>query len=163
MRREWGVSVTPRPLFTPWKDPVPTVQVGWAPGPGWTGAENLAPTGIRSPDRPARSQSLHRLRYPGYNVYKKHLMKSYEEFGTGFHLTWGVCDYHYHLWPSATGASRSRDVHLVTKQFYGDDVQFPSCAKRDRQTDCTTCIRHLLCCHQTIHSSQCKRECDNSQ
>jgi hypothetical protein len=24
----------------------------WASGPVWTGAENLAPTGIRSPDRP---------------------------------------------------------------------------------------------------------------
>jgi hypothetical protein len=44
----------------------------WAPGTGWTGAENLAPTGIRSPDRPARSESLYRLRYPGpriLNVY----------------------------------------------------------------------------------------------
>jgi len=42
---------------TPGKDPVPIVQVvGWAPGPVWTGAENLAPTGIRSPDRLARSQ-----------------------------------------------------------------------------------------------------------
>ena len=39
----------PRPLFTPGKDPVPIVQeVGWAPGPDWTGAENLAPTGIQS-------------------------------------------------------------------------------------------------------------------
>ena len=28
------------------------------------GAENLAPTGIRSPDRPARSESLYRLSYP---------------------------------------------------------------------------------------------------
>jgi len=37
-------------------------EVGWAPGPVWTGAENLALTGIRSPDRPARSQSLYRLR-----------------------------------------------------------------------------------------------------
>jgi len=27
----------------------------WIPGPGWTGAENLAPTGILSPDRPAPS------------------------------------------------------------------------------------------------------------
>ena len=36
----------------PGKDPVPTVQeVGWAPGPVWSGAENLAPSGIRSPDR----------------------------------------------------------------------------------------------------------------
>ena len=43
-RRLWSVSVTPRPLFTPGKDPVPTVQeAGWAPGPVWTGAENLVP------------------------------------------------------------------------------------------------------------------------
>ena len=63
----WGVIVTPRPLFTPGKDPVPIVQeAGWAPGPVWTGAENLAPTGIRSPDRPARSQSLYRLSYPAH-------------------------------------------------------------------------------------------------
>jgi hypothetical protein len=34
-------------------------------GPVWTGEENLAPTGIRSPDRPARSESLYRLSYPG--------------------------------------------------------------------------------------------------
>jgi len=25
-------------------------EAGWAPGPVWTGAENLAPTGIRSSD-----------------------------------------------------------------------------------------------------------------
>jgi len=31
----------------PGKDPVPIVQeAGWAPGPVWTGAENLAPLGI---------------------------------------------------------------------------------------------------------------------
>jgi len=35
------------------------------PGPVWTGAENLAPTGIRSLDRSVRSKSLYRLRYPG--------------------------------------------------------------------------------------------------
>ena len=59
-------SVTPRQLFTPWKDPVPIVQeAGWTPGPVWTGAENLTPTGIRSPDRSARSELLYRLSYPG--------------------------------------------------------------------------------------------------
>ena len=48
-----------RLLFTPGKDLVPIVQkAGWAPGPVWTGAENLAPTGIRSLDRHTRSQSL---------------------------------------------------------------------------------------------------------
>ena len=42
-----GVSITPRPLY-PWgKDPVPVLQeAGWASGPGWTGAENLAATGF---------------------------------------------------------------------------------------------------------------------
>jgi hypothetical protein len=65
-RKSWGV--TPRPLFTPGKDPVPTVEKdGWDSGPVWTRVENLAPTGIRSPDRPARSQSLYRLRYPAHN------------------------------------------------------------------------------------------------
>jgi hypothetical protein len=58
---------TPRPgRFTPGKDPVLIVQeAGWAPGPVWTDAENLALTGIRSPDRPARSESLYQLSYPG--------------------------------------------------------------------------------------------------
>jgi hypothetical protein len=46
--------------------PVPIVhEAGWAPGPVWTCAKNLAPTGIGSPDRPARSQSLYGLSYPG--------------------------------------------------------------------------------------------------
>ena len=63
-RREWVVSVTHRPLFIPGKETVTIVQeAGWAPGPVWTGAENLDPTGIRSPDRTARSQSLYLLSY----------------------------------------------------------------------------------------------------
>ena len=40
----WVANATPRPHFTPGKDPVPIVQeAGWAPGPVWTGAEYLAP------------------------------------------------------------------------------------------------------------------------
>jgi hypothetical protein len=77
-RRGWGVSVTPWPLFTPGKDLVPIVQeAGWTPGPVWTGVENLAPTGIRSPDRPAHSQWLYRLCYPahGYSSGIKVLKK----------------------------------------------------------------------------------------
>ena len=43
---------------------------GWvAPGPVRTGAEHFAYTGIRSPDRAARSKSLHRLSYPGTSDY----------------------------------------------------------------------------------------------
>jgi hypothetical protein len=53
----------------PGKDLVPVVQeAGWSPEPAWTGAENLAPAGIRSPDRPASSKSLHRLSYPGPRI-----------------------------------------------------------------------------------------------
>jgi hypothetical protein len=41
-RGEWSASRPGR--FTPGKDPVPIVQeVGWASGPVWTGAKNLAP------------------------------------------------------------------------------------------------------------------------
>jgi hypothetical protein len=39
----------------------------------WTAAENLAPTGIRSPDRPACSESLYQLRYPGQSKISKKL------------------------------------------------------------------------------------------
>ena len=40
-RRGWVVSSTPRPHFTPGKDTVPILQeVGWAPGPVWTGGKS---------------------------------------------------------------------------------------------------------------------------
>ena len=59
--------------FTSGRDQVPTVQeAGWVSEPVWIGAENLALTGIRSPDLPARSESLYRLRHagsPGKNVF----------------------------------------------------------------------------------------------
>ena len=68
----------PQPLFTPGKDLVPTVQeAGCAPGPVWTGAENLAPIGIRSPDRQARSHELPgpiRCRVGKYSYNLKEIM-----------------------------------------------------------------------------------------
>ena len=67
---------TPRPgRFTLEKYPIPIVyEAGWAPGPVWTGAENIASTGIRSPDRPSHSESLYRLKYLGPTVsrYESH-------------------------------------------------------------------------------------------
>jgi hypothetical protein len=42
----WVVKGTPRPLYPREIHPVPIVlEAGWAPGPVWTGAKNLAPTG----------------------------------------------------------------------------------------------------------------------
>jgi len=61
-----GGNATSPPLYPRQRDPVPILQeAGWARGPVWTCAENLTTTGIRSQDRPASSQSLYRLSYPG--------------------------------------------------------------------------------------------------
>jgi hypothetical protein len=56
------VNPTPRPLYLRGRDPIPIEQdVECNPRPVWTGAENLAPTRIRSPDRPACSESRVRV------------------------------------------------------------------------------------------------------
>ena len=62
-----GGWLTPRfGPFTNGNDPVPIVyEAVWTPGQVWTEAENLAATGIRSPDRPAQSESLYRLHHTG--------------------------------------------------------------------------------------------------
>jgi len=39
-----------------------------SPGPAWTDEEISPPTGIQTPDRPTRRESVYRLRYPAYNV-----------------------------------------------------------------------------------------------
>jgi hypothetical protein len=46
-RRRWCGRHNAPAALPPGKDPVPIVQeAGWAPGPVWTCAKNLAPTGI---------------------------------------------------------------------------------------------------------------------
>jgi hypothetical protein len=53
----WVVSATPRPFY-PGKDPISILwKAVWVPAPVWMGAETLTPTGIRSPDLPAHSDS----------------------------------------------------------------------------------------------------------
>jgi hypothetical protein len=71
-RRGWVVSTTPRSLY-PVKDPVTQGQSGHV--------KNLAPTGIRSPDLPNRSQLLYWLSYPAHQ--KIGVLKQY------FNLAWG--------------------------------------------------------------------------
>ena len=64
-RRRWVVSSTPRPHFTPGKDPVPILQeAGWAPGPVWTGGKSR-PHRNSIPDRPARSSVAIPTELPG--------------------------------------------------------------------------------------------------
>jgi len=65
-RRGWVVGSTPRLHFTPEKDPVPILQeAGWSLVPVWRGGKPR-PHRDSIPDRPARSQSLYRLSYPGH-------------------------------------------------------------------------------------------------
>ena len=74
------VSSTPRPHFTPRKDPVPIVQeVGWAPGPVWTGGKSR-PHRDSIPDFPARSSVAIPTELPGPQEYIKLRINSDEKF-----------------------------------------------------------------------------------
>jgi hypothetical protein len=68
-RRWWVVSIMPRPLY-PRERSITHCTGGWVgPTAGLDMCEKSAPSlGIRSPDRPARSQSLYQLSYPGPNL-----------------------------------------------------------------------------------------------
>jgi len=78
-RRGWVVSSTPRPHFTPGKEPVPVLQeAGWAPGSVWMGGKSRSHLDS-IPDRPARSQSLYRLSYPTH-VLDCWLLNNGDEF-----------------------------------------------------------------------------------
>jgi len=69
-RRWWVVSRTPRPHFTPGKDPAPILQeAGWAPGPVWTGGKSR-PNRDSIPDRPARSSVAIPTELPGPHCTK---------------------------------------------------------------------------------------------
>jgi len=85
LRPRWVGWSTSRPVhFTPGQDPVPIVQeAGWAPEQIWRGAENLAPIGTLSPERPASSESLYRLRQPG-PVTVIYTVQGHRERWTGF-------------------------------------------------------------------------------
>ena len=59
------VSSTPRPHFTPGKEPVPILQeAGWSPGPVWTGGKSR-PHRDSIPDSPARSSVAIPTELPG--------------------------------------------------------------------------------------------------
>ena len=66
-RRGWGVSFTLRPLFTPAKTWHPLYRrLCGTQGRSGHVCKISPPTGTRSPDRPAHSQSLYRLSFPAH-------------------------------------------------------------------------------------------------
>ena len=102
-RRGWVVSSTPRPHFTPGKDPVPIVQeAGWAPGPVWTDGKSR-PHRDSIPDCPARSQSLYRLSYP---ANRRTSVSNLFYFGMTVHVSDGLSVHHQEF----------KTVHTATKQ-----------------------------------------------
>jgi len=70
-RSRWGVSVTPRPLFTPANH----CRGGWlGPRAGLDKCgKSRPPPRFRSPDRPALSHSLYRLSYPAHSCSSSYL------------------------------------------------------------------------------------------
>jgi len=63
-KRRWVVTTTPRPLYPLERDLVPIVEeTVWVSETVWTGS---ALNGTRSPDHPARRDSLHEIRRPIY-------------------------------------------------------------------------------------------------
>jgi len=113
MALEAGEGSVSRPgcFLPPGKDRVPIVQeAGWAPGPVWTGAENLAPTGNRSLDCPARSQSLYWLSYLAHIMTSWHRL-IYSLYNPTLQLS--LLTLHIHTPMGYT----SFPIHLHTLQF----------------------------------------------
>ena len=77
-RREWGVSVMPRSLLSPGETRYPLYRrLGGPQGRSRQLRKISPPTGIRSPDRPARSQSLYGLSYLADDIFiQVHVIKS---------------------------------------------------------------------------------------
>jgi len=147
----WGQRYALGCSLPPGKDPVPIVQeAGWAPGPFWTSAENLAPTGIRSPDCPAHSQSLYRLRYPAHIL---RVGSSYIPVSIGVEvITWSLiqCMSQWDVMCYYLGCT----PHIVTWEFLWSFVH-PFC---DGTTLCeiTTdsvsfLVLYLLMCSWILH------------
>jgi hypothetical protein len=126
VRWGWVVNATPRPLYLG-NDPVPIVQeAGWAPWTVWTGAENLAPTVMWSPDRPAHSESLYRLSFAGPLLFYK---ASCKEVNT-FIWNLGVRDRWWSFWmgrDSSVGiATRYELDGTGIESRWGRDFPLPS-------------------------------------
>ena len=61
----WMIDATLRPLYPRERDPIPILQeVEWDPVPVGMGANNPAPSGIRSSELLGHKESLYRLRNP---------------------------------------------------------------------------------------------------
>ena len=117
------VSNTPRPHFTPGKDPARILQeAGWVPGPVWTG-------GISRPHRdsildlPARSQSLYRLSYRAHKQYvyikrkvrdTKLLQIRYDNHNTSKPRFFSGREFYNYIFTETLPVKRNNDIPVCT-------------------------------------------------
>jgi len=79
----WVVNVTLRPPHPRERNAVPVVrEARWGPAPVWRKENPLTPTGVRTPNCPARRLSLYGLSSPGPHTitvlsltFKKHILQ----------------------------------------------------------------------------------------
>ena len=108
----WVVYAMPRPLH-PGKDPVPMVQeTGWAPGPVWTGAKNLAHlhTGFDS-----RTVQPVASRYTGWAIPAPELY-----IFVSFAGVWPICL--YVLWNQKAAFTHSRHCSAFSHSSVTSDI-----------------------------------------
>jgi len=131
-RSGWVVSSTPRPHFTPGKDPVPILQeAGWAPGPVWKGGKSR-PHRDAIPDRPARSQSLYRLSYPAHWDPRYTFFKMY--IRVSFPFDWQLISFIYSwVWSFRKMVCREQHRSVAPCRMYVNISQ--RCLKTFRNTN----------------------------
>jgi hypothetical protein len=108
----WVVNATRRPLYPRERSGPHCVQTfpGWTPGQVWTDAEILASTGIRFPDRLARSESLYRLSYPGpHSIY----INIYIYTHSAYKSLWHLLTYSMEQSPSWEGSAASQEIPRI--------------------------------------------------
>ena len=134
------VSSTPRPHFTPGKDPVPILQeAGWAPGLVWTGGKSR-PHRDSIPDLPARSSVAIPTELPGphkfiYNVFMMTDIMMLENVAQR-HVCTHVCMY-VHICTCTTCITLLRYAADTQRLIYALCVPVLCVPQEHTQTICT--------------------------
>jgi hypothetical protein len=132
-RRGWVVSSTPRPHFTPGKDPVPIVQeAGCAPEPVWTGGKSR-PHRDSIPDRPARSSVAISTELPGPQYRGGWKYESGEPSGLVYYSTFrGPCIVMY----SYNKSQRDKVLYMFRTGPLSTIRSIPTLYTRNRYLSC---------------------------
>jgi hypothetical protein len=132
------VSSTPRPHFTPGKDPVLIVQeAGWTPGPVWTGGKSR-PHRDSIPERPAHSSVAIPTELPGpHKTYCTQFC--YKILITGISI---LHSNSYILLCQIFNENNYKDHNMVTRR----PVRYASVSRRGSRTRSISAWQHNTLC-----------------